>query len=70
MKNYTCDNSGKIIQAGECMFKIAVMQNGQNSTPEQHQRTSAAAYALQELEFASPKDLAQYITQHPELENL
>ena len=67
MKNYTCDHSGKAIQSGECMFKIAVMQNGQNISPEQHQRISHAATTLQELEFASPKDMAEYILKHPEI---
>lgn len=70
MKNYTCDNSGNAIPVGECMFKIAIMQNGQNNTAEQHQRISKAAQILQELEFATPKDMAEYIMKHSETQDL
>lgn len=52
------------------MFKIAIMQNGQNNTAEQHQRISRAAQILQELEFATPKDMAEYIMKHSETQDL
>lgn len=70
MKDFKCNNTKKIIPQGDILFKIIPQPNGQDMTPEQHQRYITASQALQELDFATVLDMADYIKKTPELQNL
>jgi len=69
-RDYRCNNSNVVIPEGNVFFQITLGVKGQQPSQEQQGRLNIAQQLLYELDFATPKDMAQYIINHPELHNL
>lgn len=69
-RDLRCDNSNALIPDGNVFFQVMVGVKGRQPSQEQQNRLDAAQRITCELDFATPKDMAQYIMNHPELQNL